>query len=69
MKKMVLRMLSLALCAALVCVPALAAGEKVETPETPARLGTVRVWGAVTRQDENSLLVKKIGRASCRERV
>lgn len=56
MMKRFLRGLSLLLCAALLCVPALAA----ETENDPAadRLGPVAVWGTVTRLESGGLLVK-----------
>ena len=56
MMKRILRGLSLLLCAALLCVPALAA----ETERDPAadRLGPVAVWGTVTRLEGGGLLVK-----------
>lgn len=59
MKKRILRGLSLLLCAALLCVPALAA----ETEENPAadRQGPVAVWGTVTRLENGGLLVKNDG--------
>lgn len=56
MMKRILRGLSLLLCAALLCVPALAA----ETENDPAaeRPGPVQVWGTVTRLDGGGLLVE-----------
>lgn len=59
MKKRILRGLSLLLCAALLCVPALAA----ETEENPAadRQGPVAVWGTVTRLENGGLLVQNDG--------
>lgn len=56
MKKRILRGLSLLLCAALLCVPALAA----ETEKNPAadRQGPVAVWGTVTRLENGGLLVQ-----------
>ena len=58
MMKQILRGLSLLLCAALLCVPALAA-----TEENPAdgRQGPVAVWGTVTRLENDGLLVKNDG--------
>lgn len=57
--KRILRGLSLLLCAALLCVPAMAA----ETESDPAagRLGPVAVWGTVTRLEGGGLLVKNDG--------
>lgn len=56
MKKMLCRILSLALCAALVCaLPAFAAETEDPTSITPAYMAPVQVWGKVTRLDSGSL--------------
>ncbi len=55
MKKLLVKLCSLVLCAAALCaVPAFAA----ETAETPAHLGPVRVWGSAARLETNSLLLQ-----------
>ena len=56
MKKRVLRLLCLTLCAAFLCLPAMAA-EKGE-PQLPSSPGPVRVWGTLTRLSNGGLLVK-----------
>ena len=64
-KKFSKKVLAAALCAAMLCVPVLAAGEK-KAPGAgeyvPAPQYTV-MWGTVTRQDNGSLLVQKPGEA------
>lgn len=49
-------LLSLVLCAAALCLPAMA--EEAGAPEAPADPAPVRVWGAVTRQADGSLLLE-----------
>lgn len=56
MMKRILRGLSLLLCAALLCVPAMAA--EAETDPAAGRQGPVAVWGTVTRLENGGLLVK-----------
>ena len=59
MKKMIVRALSLALCAAVVCaLPAFAAEEPVSGGEVPAYMAPVRVWGRVTRLENRAILVQ-----------
>lgn len=57
MKRLMTLLLSLALCAAALAVPASAAEEDGGMPIAP-RPGPVQVWGAVTRLENGSLLVK-----------
>lgn len=56
MKKFLTPLLSLALCAALLAVPA-AAALTPPAPEDTPRLGPVQVWGAVTKLENGSLLL------------
>lgn len=56
MKKNVLRLLCLMLCAALLCIPAMAA--ETQTPQLTPSEGPVRVWGTLTRLSDGGLLVK-----------
>lgn len=62
MKRTILaRMLSLALCAVLVCAAGAAAVEAGVTGQeegVPTRLGPVQVWGSVTRLENGSLFLK-----------
>lgn len=51
-------LLSLALCAALLCLPALATAEGDEADTGPEYLAPVRVWGTVTRLENGSLFLK-----------
>lgn len=56
MKKLLARVLSLALCAAALCaLPAFAAEERDEAPDY---LSPVRVWGSLTKLDDGGLLVQ-----------
>lgn len=64
MKKPLFRLLSLALCAAMLAVPA-AAGEGPSDPlimpisaQVPARMGPVQIWGSATRLEDGSLLIE-----------
>lgn len=59
MMKRILHGLSLLLCAALLCVPAMAA--EAETDPAAGRQGPVAVWGTVTRLENGGLLVKNDG--------
>lgn len=56
MKKNVLRLLCLMLCAALFCIPVTAAETKA--PQLTPSDGPVRVWGTLTRLSDGGLLVK-----------
>lgn len=59
MKKMLCRVLSLGLCAALLCaLPALAAETEGPSSETPAYMAPVRVWGKATKLEDGSLLLQ-----------
>ena len=58
MKKMTVRVLSLALCAAMVCALPAFAAETESAAEAPAYLAPVRVWGRVTKLEDGSLLVQ-----------
>lgn len=59
MKKTLCRILSLALCAALLCaLPAVAAETEAPSSGTPAYMAPVRVWGQVTRLESGSLLLQ-----------
>lgn len=59
MKRMLRRILSLALCAALACaLPAFAAEAEEPASGAPARMAPVRVWGKVTRLDSGSLFLQ-----------
>ena len=59
MKKTMLRMLSLTLCAVMLCaLPAFAAEKKEPVAEAPDYLPPVQVWGTVTRLEEGRLLVE-----------
>lgn len=59
MKKAMLRMLSLTLCAVMLCaLPAFAAERKETVAEAPDYLPPVQVWGTVTRLEQGRLLVK-----------
>ena len=56
MKKMILRVLSMALCAAMLCLPGLAA--QTEGEAEPAVPAPVQVWGRATWQSDGSLLLE-----------
>lgn len=56
MKNWCKALLSLMLCAAVLCLPALA--EEAEAPMDPSYPAPVRVWGTVTRQEDGSLLLQ-----------
>ena len=59
MKKMIARALALTLCAAMVCaLPAFAAESETAAPEAPAYMAPVRVWGRVTRLENEAVLVQ-----------
>lgn len=58
MKKWYHMLLSMALCAALLCLPALATAEGDEADMGPDYLAPVRVWGTVTRLENGSLFLK-----------
>lgn len=59
MKKLLCRVLSLALCAALVCaLPAFAAETEEPASGAPAYMAPVRVWGNVTHQENGGLLLQ-----------
>lgn len=58
MKKWYRMLLPMALCAALLCLPALAAAEGDEADMGPDYLAPVRVWGTVTRLENGSLFLK-----------
>lgn len=58
MKKMTVRVLSLALCAAVVCALPAFAAETESAAEAPAYLAPVRVWGRVTKLENGGLLVQ-----------
>lgn len=57
-KKMIARILPLALCAAMVCALPSFAAETGSTAEAPAYLAPVRVWGRVTKLENGGLLVQ-----------
>lgn len=58
MKKWYRMLLSMTLCAALLCLPALATAEGDEADMGPDYLAPVRVWGTVTRLENGSLFLK-----------
>ena len=59
MKNVIARVFALTLCAAVVCaLPAFAAEGETAVPEVPAYLAPVRVWGRVTKLENDSFLVK-----------
>lgn len=59
MKQLLCRVLSLALCAALVCaMPAFAAETEEPASDAPTYMAPVRVWGTVIRQADGSLLLQ-----------
>ena len=55
------KILAAVLCAALLCVPALAAGSGSDAETSSATPQYTMTWGTVTRQDNGSLLVQKPG--------
>ena len=55
------KILAAVLCAALLCVPALAAGSGSDAETPSANPQYTMTWGTVTRQDNGSLLVQKPG--------
>ena len=58
MKKRILKLLALALCAAsLLSLPALAAEEAAKAEEAPQPLAAVALRGTVTKQEDGSLLL------------
>ena len=58
MKNVIARVFALTLCAAVVCALPAFAAEEPAAPEAPAYLAPVRVWGAVTRLENGSILLK-----------
>ena len=58
MKNMIIRVLAVTLCAAAVCALPAFAAEPEEAAEAPAYLAPVRVWGAVTRLENGSVLLE-----------
>lgn len=58
MKKRIVRVLSLALCAVMVCALPAFAAETENAAEVPAYLAPVRVWGRVTNLEDGGLLVQ-----------
>ena len=58
MKNMIIRVLAVTLCAAAVCALPAFAAEPEEAAVVPAYLAPVRVWGAVTRLENGTVLLK-----------
>lgn len=56
MKKKMFRLLSLVLCATLLCIPAMAA--EANAPHLTPTAGPIRVWGTLTQLSDGGLLVR-----------
>lgn len=69
MKKCCKVLLSLALCAAMLCLPVLAAAEEDENDMAPTYLAPLQVCGQATRLESGSLLLKSSDKSALHQEI